>query len=153
MTSPRRSFKPLLFVSALWAAFRGARPARHPRAETDFEGTGYAPMDGAGQRAWTTPAPTPAQAFEEAFDDAADAPDAPPVRLRTLEEVRADLAALRERTRVQQAQTQARRDISFAPTDFMGFAEPAAAVPDSPASGFAATDFLDFGTLNPSPGR
>jgi len=52
---------------------------------------------------------------------AAPAPTKP---MRTLEEVRADLARLRERSRERQAQAPAPRDISFAPTDFMDFPQP-----------------------------
>ena len=88
----------------------------------------------------------------EDFADAAAEPAVQP-RLRTLAEVRADLAQLRERTRVLQAQAQARRDMSFAPTDFMDFADAQPAPPESPASGFAPTDFLDFGMPNLQPGR
>lgn len=41
--------------------------------------------------------------------------------MRTLEEVRADLARLREKSRERQAQAPVRADIGFAPTDFMDF--------------------------------
>ena len=91
-------------------------------------------------------------ATPEEFADAADQPAVPP-RLRTLEEVRADLALLRERTRTLQAQAQARRERSFAPTDFMDFADAKPAADQGPASGFAPTDFLDFGMPSPQPSR
>jgi len=64
--------------------------------------------------------------------------------MRTLEEVRADLAKLRAHSKRRHlANVQARRDIGFAPTDFMDFGAspaPRAAAP----SGFAPTDFLDM---------
>lgn len=71
--------------------------------------------------------------------------------VRSVEEVRVDLTRLRERTRAHHTATQAQRDMSFAPTDFMDFAElPKPAVPqDTEPSGFAPTDFLDFGALVP----
>ena len=84
----------------------------------------------------------------------APAPLATPVTtqaMRTLEEVRADLARLREHAkRRQQANAQARRDISFAPTDFMDFAAKPATRPATPASGFAPTDFLEMRVIKPS---
>lgn len=98
------------------------------------------------------PAASAERATPEDFADAAAEPAVKP-RLRTLEEVRADLAHLRERTRALQAQAQARRDMSFAPTDFMDFAEVKPAPAESPPSGFAPTDFLDFGMPNLQPGR
>ena len=66
--------------------------------------------------------------------------------MRTLEEVRADLARLRERSRKRQAETPAPRDIGFAPTDFMDFAQPVRQSPKqgAPESNFAPTAFLDF---------
>ena len=71
--------------------------------------------------------------------------------MRTLEEVRADLARLREHAKRRHvANTQARRDISFAPTDFMDFAAKPAARPAAPASGFAPTDFLGMRVIKPS---
>ncbi len=67
-------------------------------------------------------------------------------RLRSLGEVRADLARLRENARARHAQVQVRRDISFAPTDFIALAEPQQKQPrDNPEPGFAPVDFLDFG--------
>ncbi|HSV59651.1 MAG TPA: hypothetical protein VLJ19_12185 [Variovorax sp.] len=84
----------------------------------------------------------------------APAPLATPVTtqaMRTLEEVRADLARLREHARRRHvANAQARRDISFAPTDFMDFAAKPAARPATPASGFAPTDFLEMRVIKPS---
>ncbi len=71
--------------------------------------------------------------------------------MRTLEEVRADLARLRERSRKRQAQAQApvSRDIAFAPTDFMDFTPPVLKSPkqEVPESNFAPTAFLDITNL------
>ena len=90
----------------------------------------------------------------------ATAPVAAPVApgpakpMRTLEEVRADLARLRAKSRERQAaQVSARPDASFAPTDFMDLRAPRAQGPaetrddEDPEQGFAATAFLDFSTL------
>jgi len=69
--------------------------------------------------------------------------------MRTLEEVRADLARLREQARRRQAaHAQQRRDLAFAPTDFMEFGKPAAPAGPVAAREFPATDFMDM-----SPGR
>lgn len=76
----------------------------------------------------------------------------PPARtMRSLEEVRADLARLRQSAKERHARAlvPVRRDISFEPTDFMDFAKPAEAAEES----FEATAFLDFTTLKPRPGR
>ncbi|HEY1230517.1 MAG TPA: hypothetical protein VGF26_24680 [Ramlibacter sp.] len=69
--------------------------------------------------------------------------------MRTLEEVRADLARLRDQAkRRHAAHVQDRRDRAFAPTDFMDFgnpapvASPAASAPTGRA--FQPTDFMDF---------
>ena len=71
--------------------------------------------------------------------------------MRTLEEVRADLARLREHARRRHlANAQARRDIGFAPTDFMDFGAKPAARPAVPAPGFAPTDFLEMRAIKPS---
>lgn len=68
--------------------------------------------------------------------------------MRTLEEVRADLARLRDQARRRHAaNVQQRRDLGFAPTDFMEYGKPAA--PSSPAGGFAPTDFMDMGAGRP----
>lgn len=112
---------------------------------------------------WGTYTPPPAQAAPTSqavaakpgtveFAGAAEEPSVQP-RLRTLEEVRADLARLRERTRAQHAAAEEKRDLSFAPTDFMDFAGPAASQAEAPVSAFAPTDFLDFGAMNLRPGR
>jgi hypothetical protein len=85
----------------------------------------------------------------------AAADEAPARKLRTLEEVRADLARLRETAKERhaqlqaqaQAQAQARRDTSFAPTDFMDFAPPARAPRDDAPSSFAPTAFFDLASL------
>jgi hypothetical protein len=50
------------------------------------------------------------------------APQAPVRTMRTLEEVRADLARLRLSASERHARTHAWRDTNFAPTDFMGLA-------------------------------
>jgi hypothetical protein len=69
--------------------------------------------------------------------------------MRTLEEVRADLARLREKSRKRQVQAPVSRDIGFAPTDFMDFAQPVlkSRKREAPESNFAPTDFLNFTTL------
>lgn len=105
----------------------------------------------------TVPAPlpvsTPMAAPVPAHQEERDAPDSVPP-LRTLEEVRADLAKLREVTRARHAEAQTRRELSFAPTDFMDFADqPSGAVQDGPSSNFAPTDFLDFGSIDLQPAR
>ncbi|HEY2257519.1 MAG TPA: hypothetical protein VGI11_17930 [Variovorax sp.] len=79
---------------------------------------------------------------------------APAKTMRSLDEVRADLARLRESAKERHAELQARRELSFAPTDFMEMAkphpphepEPPAQPAEEPDTGFAATAFLDFGT-------
>jgi len=100
--------------------------------------------------------------------NAASAPATPARITRSLEEVRADLARMREQARQRSEQAQAhaqalaqlreaerrRRDIAFAPTDFMDFAGSAAA-PQAPPSkpmldnqafsgSFDPTDFQDL---------
>ena len=69
--------------------------------------------------------------------------------MRTLEEVRADLARLRAsaKERHAQAMVPVRRDAAFAPTDFMDFAEPATPPREDSESSFEATAYLDFTTL------
>jgi hypothetical protein len=69
--------------------------------------------------------------------------------MRTLDEVRADLARLRERSRKRQAQMPVSRDIGFAPTDFMDFAQPVRkpAAREQSESNFAPTAYLDFSNL------
>jgi hypothetical protein len=73
----------------------------------------------------------------------APAPAKPPAQLmkglRSVEEVRADLARLRENAKERVAQSQVRRDISFAPTDFMDFSKE-----ENPAASFETTAFIDF---------
>ena len=67
--------------------------------------------------------------------------------MRTLEEVRADLARLRDEARRRHAaHVQERRDRAFAPTDFMEFGKPVAAANPAASSGraFQPTDFMDF---------
>lgn len=109
-------------------------------------------------------APVPAAAPAPTF---APAP-APAKTMRSLEEVRADLARLRESARERHAQLQVRREASaFAPTDFMDFAKVPEPAPSEPVpllpprqSGeegsdisFAATAFIDFGAGKQRPGR
>ena len=73
----------------------------------------------------------------------------PAKTMRSLEEVRADLARLRESARERHARVPVapRRDISFEPTDFMDFAKPQPA--REPDESFEQTAFLDFTTLKP----
>ena len=76
--------------------------------------------------------------------------------MRTLEEVRADLARLRDQAkRRQAASAQERRERAFAPTDFMEYgnlaASPAAGAAPAAGRAFQPTDFMDmgFGTGKP----
>lgn len=71
--------------------------------------------------------------------------------MRTLEEVRADLARLRASAKERHAQAlvPVRRDVAFAPTDFMDFAQPEAPPREDSESSFEATAYLDFTTLKP----
>lgn len=81
------------------------------------------------------------------------AAQSPAKTMRSLEEVRADLARLRESAKQRHARpaVPVRRDISFEPTDFMDFAKPAPErEPDEP---FEQTAFIDFTVLKPSAGR
>ena len=153
MTAPRTPGRISRCFAALWGSLL---PRRRSLGTID-----HAPADSGAETALRDTVVVPpavganAQqvlATPEEFADAADQPAVPP-RLRTLEEVRADLALLRERTRTLQAQAQARRERSFAPTDFMDFADAKPAADQGPASGFAPTDFLDFGMPSPQPGR
>ena len=72
--------------------------------------------------------------------------------MRTLAEVRADLARLREKSRERQAQQRAlaRHDAAFPATDFMEFVP---SVPEAPrekedaGESFAPTAYLDFTVL------
>ncbi|WP_077001527.1 hypothetical protein [Variovorax sp. KK3] len=87
------------------------------------------------------------------------APSAPAKTMRSLEEVRADLARLRANAKERHAQLQAqalaeaaRREIAFAPTDFLDFEPPKP--PQEPAmresassSSFAPTAFFDLASL------
>jgi hypothetical protein len=77
--------------------------------------------------------------------------------MRSLEEVRADLARLRESAKQRHAQLQVQRDASFAPTDFMEMPShqpaPEPAPGESADDSFAATAFLDFGNVKPRAGR
>jgi len=73
--------------------------------------------------------------------------------MRTLAEVRADLARLREKSRERQAQQRAavRHDAHFPATDFMEFVpsvpEPSAAKQGDAGESFAPTAYLDFTVL------
>jgi len=106
-----------------------AAQAPHPSVPTGLAPITVSPKSAPAPLAAATPASATTQA------------------MRTLEEVRADLARLRDQAkRRQAANAQARRELAFAPTDFMEYGqgvEPAAA---APARAFAPTDFLDFGT-------
>ena len=78
-------------------------------------------------------------------------PQASTQAMRTLEEVRADLARLREQARSRHAaHAQQRRDLAFAPTDFMDFGQPAIPVASAAAREFPPTDFMDMGAGKPS---
>lgn len=73
--------------------------------------------------------------------------------MRTLAEVRADLARLREKSRERQAQQRAasRHDATFPATDFMEFVpsvpEAHAEKPEETGESFAPTAYLDFTVL------
>jgi hypothetical protein len=107
------------------------------------------------------PAVAPPLFLEELMQPVAQpAPQEPPAAikpLRTLEEVRADLALLRASAKERhaqaqaqaQVQAQARRSAAFEPTDFMDFAKPEPPPSDDPESSFASTAYLDFTTLKP----
>jgi hypothetical protein len=77
--------------------------------------------------------------------------------MRSLEEVRADLARLRASAKERHAQAQAQahlqaqasRNAAFEPTDFLDFATPEPRPRDNPESSFASTAYLDFTTLKP----
>lgn len=71
--------------------------------------------------------------------------------MRTLEEVRADLARLRDQAkRRHAAHVQERRDRAFAPTDFMEYGKLASPAAPAAAREFAPTDFMDMGIGKPS---
>jgi hypothetical protein len=94
---------------------------------------------------------------QPAVQPAREDPPAAVKPMRTLEEVRADLARLRASAKERhaqaqaqaQVQAQARRSAAFEPTDFMDFARPEAPPSDNPESSFASTAYLDFTTLKP----
>jgi hypothetical protein len=69
--------------------------------------------------------------------------------LRSLEEVRADLARLRKNAQQRHAPVPVKRDTHFEPTDFQEFVLPAepALVNDS----YAPTAYMGFTTLKPLP--
>lgn len=104
----------------------------------------------------------PARPVDIGVSPARVAPNPPPrlatrvAPARTIEDVRADLARLREATRERQVQAILERHSDFAPTDFM---EPQTGTPPSPAvvhDDFAATEYRPFlGTLEfpPRTGR
>jgi len=92
--------------------------------------------------------PLPAVAAAAIVAKAAEA-QSPAKTMRSLEEVRADLARLRESAKERHARAPVapRRDISFEPTDFMDFAKPEPR--REPDESFEQTAFLDFTTLKP----
>jgi hypothetical protein len=94
------------------------------------------------------PGPLPAVAAAATVAKAAEA-QSPAKTMRSLEEVRADLARLRESAKERHARAPVapRRDISFEPTDFMDFARPEPR--REPDESFEQTAFLDFTTLKP----
>ncbi len=71
---------------------------------------------------------------------------------RTLVEVRADLARLRQSSRQRRAEAERARDTSFAPTDFMGLSEHALPGPE-PTPAFSPTVYLDFGAARARQGH
>jgi hypothetical protein len=96
------------------------------------------------------PGPLPAVAAAAIVAKAAEA-QSPAKTMRSLEEVRADLARLRESARERHARAPVppRRDISFEPTDFMDFGQPQPQPRGEPEESFEQTAFLDFTTLKP----
>lgn len=131
-----------------------ARAARRPHVAPDS--TGLAPLErdpsarlgvptGLAPITVTAPSrPAPLAAVAQA---APVAPASAPA-MRSLDEVRADLARLRDEAKRRQARIQ--REQAFAPTDFMEYGTPqvpgkAASQADSSAArAFAPTDFLDI---------
>ena len=83
-----------------------ARPASHPVAV----------------RQPAAPMPVAAPVAAAVVAPPVEAPQAPVRKMRTLEEVRADLARLRLSASERHARSYAWRDTNFAPTDFMGLA-------------------------------
>ncbi|NDZ12676.1 hypothetical protein [Variovorax sp. WS11] len=73
--------------------------------------------------------------------------------VRSLEEVRADLARLRANAKERHAQLKAQHESAFAPTDFLDFSAPAPAVSEISETAYASTAFFDFKVLEPSPSR
>jgi hypothetical protein len=74
------------------------------------------------------------------------AAQAPVKPMRSLEEVRADLARMRQSARLRHARLVAEHHTNFAPTDFMEMPG-LLSVQREPEPSFAATAYLDFGTL------
>jgi len=70
--------------------------------------------------------------------------------MRSLEEVRADLARLRASAQERHAQLKAQHESAFAPTDFLDFSVPA---PAASETAYASTAFFDFKVLEPTPSR
>ncbi|OUM01703.1 hypothetical protein A8M77_14145 [Variovorax sp. JS1663] len=106
--------------------------------------------------------PVPVTPPQQAINPvAADADESPVKKMRSLEEVRADLARLRANARERhaqlqaqaQAEAQARRDIGFAPTDFLDFTppKPEPAPKDNTGSSYAPTAFFDLVSLKADP--
>ena len=75
--------------------------------------------------------------------------------MRSLAEVRADLARLRATAKERHAQLKAQHQSAsaFAPTDFLEFSMPAPAASAISETAYASTAFFDFKVLEPSPSR
>lgn len=147
-----------VFAKPTPAPRRAARPVR-PAASRAVAGQAVAPVVVAGNAgpeplvARTAAPVVAAPAVEQpvvAPPPKVQAPEEKP--MRTLAEVRADLARLREKSRERQAQQRAmvRHDVSFPATDFMEFV-PSAPEPrgerEDAGESFAPTAYLDFTVL------
>jgi len=140
---------PIIFAASAQAVPRRANPA--PVA-CDSTTRPARPQQAPGVVAPVRPAHSLALAAERVPAKPAPVAEAPVAvkKMRTLEEVRADLARLRETAKERHAQVQRPRDTSFAPTDFMDFADMGSKPADKDESGFAPTAFFDFGSALPS---
>ena len=110
------------------------------------------PVSEAGPAPVLAPIPVPTPVAVAAPAAAKVAPAAAPA-MRSLEEVRADLARLRANAKERHAQLKARHESAFAPTDFLDFSAPAPVAREISETAYASTAFFDFKVLEPSPSR
>lgn len=118
-------------------------PVRHDAAPVR-PGSGPGPAPVVAQI--PVPAPVAAPAAAKVAPAAAPA-------MRSLEEVRADLARLRANAKERHAQLKAQHESAFAPTDFLDFSAPAPVASEISETAYASTAFFDFKVLEPTPGR